>query len=393
MVEQSTHQMRLAVVARLYLQYRQANLIQTLQMSEALGELTPTTLITDKSRNDYFPGRQSFPEVLSELGIAQTMRFVHFYNPLYFIAGSEALRKKYLVNRSLRFLKSHKFEAVFTRFEAFGIAASRIFPTILELHDITNIEDPHGLQQALLQQNLKILCISENLKKLLNKRGFPEEKMLVAHDGVNLAKFQQPDLEPLFSSPKKVVGYAGHLYPDRGILMIIAAAAANQDLEFHLAGGNAADVGKYRREAKAQNLTNIVFYGNLPHRQIPAFLASCDYLIMPYSKTLNTFDSCSPLKVFEYMAMGKVIITADLPTIGEVLSQRNALIFEADNQAQFQQHLSRLRSGEVDEQTLAENARRDVQQYSWRKRAQMVLSELAQMASQQVKSTRGEAVH
>ena len=97
---------KLAVVARLYLQYRYANLIQTLQMTEALGKLTPTTLFADRNRRDYRSGRQTFPSVLNELGVAENMQFVHFHNPLYFVAGTENIRKAFFVKRALSHLHS-----------------------------------------------------------------------------------------------------------------------------------------------------------------------------------------------------------------------------------------------------------------------------------------------
>ena len=43
----------------------------------------------------------------------------------------------------------------------------------------------------------------------------------------------------------------------------------------------------------------------------------------------------SPLKMFEYMAVGSIIIAPDSPNIREILSDDTALFFEKGNQASF----------------------------------------------------------
>jgi len=51
-------------------------------------------------------------------------------------------------------------------------------------------------------------------------------------------------------------------------------------------------------------------------------LFASDYLLAKWSSEVPTINYCSPLKVFEYMATGKPIITQDFPTIKEVLTDK-----------------------------------------------------------------------
>ena len=190
---------------------------------------------------------------------------------------------------------------------------------------------------------------------------------------MNLERFQDKSITKLFRINRKVIGYSGHLYKDRGIELIIKAAQRNPEFEFYLAGGFKKDIEKYKNIVREINIGNIHFLGILPFSDIPAFLKACDYLIMPYSKTLNTIQSCSPLKLFEYMAAGKVIITSNIPTILEVLNQNNSLIFEADDYSELQEILNKIKKKEIDESKLIKNVLEDVKQFSWDKRAKYIL--------------------
>ncbi len=59
---------------------------------------------------------------------------------------------------------------------------------------------------------------------------------------------------------------------------------------------------------------NIRFLGLKPHRELPAYLSCADFAIIPF-KTGEISDCVSPLKVFEYIAMGKRVLSTCLPDI------------------------------------------------------------------------------
>ncbi len=86
----------------------------------------------------------------------------------------------------------------------------------------------------------------------------------------------------------------------------------------------------------------------------------------------------SPLKMFEYMAAGKPIISSDLPVLREVLEDgRNAILVPADDLAAWESAIHRL-SGDPDlGLRLGEAARRDLhERYTWDARAGRVLDRL-----------------
>ena len=86
-----------------------------------------------------------------------------------------------------------------------------------------------------------------------------------------------------------------------------------------------------------QAWTNVTFTGFVPNERIPLYQSAADVLLMPYQRTVatssggNTAEICSPMKMFEYMAAGRAILTSDLPVLHEVLDGTMAVFCPLDN--------------------------------------------------------------
>ena len=82
----------------------------------------------------------------------------------------------------------------------------------------------------------------------------------------------------------------------------------------------------------------------------------------------------SPLKLFEYMAAGVPIVATDLPSIREILHHKeNAWLIEPGNPQALAEGIQYLLEDPVFAEHLARGAKRDVQQYTWERRAAAIL--------------------
>ena len=94
-------------------------------------------------------------------------------------------------------------------------------------------------------------------------------------------------------------------------------------------GGEPAQVEAARsRAAAAGALPIMIFTGQQPAREIPAFVASCDVLVSPRIRGTNT-----PLKIYSYLRSGKPIVATDLRTHTQVLSPDVARLVAPDAEA------------------------------------------------------------
>jgi len=191
--------------------------------------------------------------------------------------------------------------------------------------------------------------------------------------------------EPV-EGPSFRAGYAGHLYPGKGAEIIAGLAQLMPDVSFHVLGGNDADLAHWRD--KTAGLTNIVFYGYRPPRAVSAFLRGPDVMLAPYQRQVRVHGGgevsswMSPLKIFEYMAHAKPIVSSDLPVLREVLTDEvNALLCDPDDIESWVNAIERLRKDQDLRARLAERARLDFDtNYSWAKRADKIAALLAAAA-------------
>ena len=70
------------------------------------------------------------------------------------------------------------------------------------------------------------------------------------------------------------------------------------------------------------------------------------------------------------MASNRPIIASNISSIAEILSNRNSLLFESDSSEDLAKKI--LISASLDCQKIVTQARKDVEAYSWDKRAQNI---------------------
>ncbi len=256
-------------------------------------------------------------------------------------------------------------------------------PSLVELHDFpTGRFGPLWLKLfRLLPGQKRLLPITDALRRALN---LPETSTLVAPDGVDVERYLSlPDPEPARRQTglpaAQTVLCTGHLYAGRGADLFLALAGKFPMVSFVWVGGRPADVKTWKSCATAQKLNNVTFTGFVPNERIPLYQASADVLLMPYSKTVatssggNTALVCSPMKMFEYMAAGRAILTSDLPVLREVLDETMAVFCPPEDAGAWESALSQLLNHSKQRQALGQRAREAVQRYSWIERAKSVL--------------------
>lgn len=177
-----------------------------------------------------------------------------------------------------------------------------------------------------------------------------------------------------------VAVYTGHLYPGRGVELILDLARRRPEVLFLLIGGRAEDVARCREGGRGNVPANARFVGFRPPAEVPLYLRAADVLLMPYADRLETAggsDSAayaSPMKLFEYMAAGRPILASTLPVLREVLVDgTNALLLPYHRPERWSEALERLRRDPGLAERLAAAARADAGRYTWEARARSIL--------------------
>lgn len=265
-------------------------------------------------------------------------------------------------------------------------------PLIIELHNnklhqgytlLDNYWSRFLVKISKTEQILKVVCISQALGDYWIKKGVPLEKVIISHDAIDHQVFHKPlnqiDARAKLHLPfdKQIVTYTGSLYKNRKIENIIKLAEMYKDALFLVVGGPDEQSLYYKDIAELNGLANLIFKGQIPHDRIPAYLYASDVLLGLWSSEIPTMNYCSPLKVFEYMAAGRVIVAHGFPTIKEVLRHNhNAILAEPDSLEDLI-----LKTGEALKlnylSAMAEQARKDVfKHYTWEQRVVGIFSNI-----------------
>jgi glycosyltransferase involved in cell wall biosynthesis len=378
-----------------------ANSIHVLKMAQALAQHGHTVeLVCPRESNlpHLFSRRQNLaqaPEIAGQYGIdprwAPSIDLLHLpaWKPLRMI--DYALRAACL-GLSSRF--------VFTRHALIGAFCALLrVPTYLELHS------PHlgSVSRFFLARACKVatlravVVISTPLRELLlEAHPFPglKEKILIEPDAVDLTRFEsslpraEAKIELGFKASDAVLGYAGHLYAGRGIERILDVAETIPTIRVLIAGGTPTDIERVRGLLEERGIRNVSLLGFLENAKLPRVLAACDFLAMPYQRqvrissgSLDTSAWMSPMKLFEYMAARRVILSSDLPVLREILNEENAVLLDPEDSSAWSRAVERLMKDRSTCAALEERAWLDVQHYDWKKRVARIVAPLDREAA------------
>lgn len=229
----------------------------------------------------------------------------------------------------------------------------------------------------------KIVSISNGLKTFFVEHGVSSKKIVIAADAVDITDFSVPvsqqDAREKLSLPKdkKIVVYTGHLYDWKGADMLIELAKLlSKDTALVIVGGVQQDIDRYKKIA--QGISTIVFVGKKPHAEIPLYLHAADVVILPNSGKFEISKlHTSPMKLFEYMVAQRPIVSSDLPSIREIVSDNEVYFAEADNAESFNQKINEAFGDTKTARSRVQSAYRLVcERYTWGMRAQQILSEI-----------------
>ncbi len=112
--------------------------------------------------------------------------------------------------------------------------------------------------------------------------------------------------------PRPVVGFHGWIQYWIDFDLIAHSARKHPEWSFALIG----PVEPLARVDKVRGLTNVHFLGKQPYERMPEFLAGFDVCINPFVLG-ELADAVSPIKLYEYLASGKPVVSVDMPAARE----------------------------------------------------------------------------
>ena len=133
-------------------------------------------------------------------------------------------------------------------------------------------------------------------------------------------------LDELSDIPKPIIGYYGTMSASNDIELLLWCAGHLPEMSFVLAGQITG--GNY---SELEKLPNVYLLGKLPYEKIPALCAGFDVCMLQWKMT-EWIRCCNPLKLMEYMASGRPIVSVP---IDEVIKKYSDVVSLAYNKKEF----------------------------------------------------------
>ena len=190
-----------------------------------------------------------------------------------------------------------------------------------------------------------VIPVTEVLARIVEESGVDRDRIEVMSNGIDARLLDGPAStqaarQQLGWADRVVLGFTGYVREWNGLdpVLDILAAPGNESLVLLVVGDGTARPALEQR-AKAMGVEGRVHFTGLVKRsEIPYWVSAFDIALQPAA---NLY--ASPLKLFEYMALGRAIVAPDQPNIREILQhERNALLFDPQREGSFADALRRL---------------------------------------------------
>jgi glycosyltransferase involved in cell wall biosynthesis len=191
-----------------------------------------------------------------------------------------------------------------------------------------------------------VLPVTDVLADHVRAVGVPESRIVVIPNGINESHFAaapSPDAaKALLGWPDALVlGFTGFVRDWHGMDRVIrwmAGEGAPANARLLIVGDGPARPDLERLAAELKLGDRVRFTGVIHRDQVPALVAAFDIALQP-----AVVAYASPLKLIEYLALGKAIVAPNQPNIAEVLAHdQNALLFEPGDVSGLERSLARL---------------------------------------------------
>jgi glycosyltransferase involved in cell wall biosynthesis len=231
----------------------------------------------------------------------------------------------------------------------------------------------------------RIFAVSTPLQRyLVDELNIDERKIVVLPNGADPDVFVPADGETTrrryHLEGQTVVGFVGILRPWHGVDLLLGAFA---ELRRHRPSTHLLLVGDGPIEeqiaAQARDLglaTAVTLTGRLTHPEVVSHVAAMDICVSPRA----TFYA-SPMKILEYLAMGKAVVAPDMDNIRDIISHgRTGILFAPQSASAMGDALRRLVDDDHLRRALGEEGRRSViERFNWRSNASRIVAEAEEL--------------
>ena len=282
--------------------------------------------------------------------------------------------------RLARAIESFRPDALYERYNLFSTAGVKArgrfgLPMLLEINAPIYAERKkfdgialdrlaHASEREAWRGADMLLPVTGALARIVRETVGPTRRLEVIPNGINLAHFAGPfDTSAVRARWKldgrTVLGFTGFVRDWHGLDRVIDAIAKDgpeHPRMLFVVGEGPARAALEARAASLGIANRVVFTGIVDRDEIPVYVSTFDIALQP-----AVVAYASPLKLFEYLALGRAIVAPDQPNIREVLEDGvNALLFDVGDPNGLTDAIHRLTVDDALRERVARGARETI---------------------------------
>ncbi len=231
----------------------------------------------------------------------------------------------------------------------------------------------------------KIIVVTSRLKEVLqNDYGVPGNKIVVIPNGANTDLFKPMDTTEVrdklnLKQSSSYVCFIGNLWRAQSVDFLIRSmpliVKELPDTSLLIVGDG---IIKQELTSLAQQLgifEKIIFTGTIPYHEVPKYINASDVCVVPAARnSRNIKTGASPLKLYEYIACGKPVVTGDVEGASQdVINSGSGLVVDPTNADEMAGAIVTLLKNEQLRKKMGERGRKvAAEKYSWRGIAEQV---------------------
>jgi glycosyltransferase involved in cell wall biosynthesis len=270
--------------------------------------------------------------------------------------------------------------SILTNYLAMRLAKKNNVPFIFHMTDAQHTIIPFKplqpigriIESKILKNADRVVVINEGLGEYAIRMGANPEETYVVRAGIDLERYDPnvdgSEIRERYGIEKddSVLFFMGWLYHFSGLKEVAVELSKikdeKPDIKLLIVGGGDAfdDLQRIREDYHLDN--QIILTGGQPPESIPKFIASSDICLLPAYNN-EVMRDIVPIKLYEYMAMRKPVITTKLPGVMKEFGEDHGIIYVERSEDALWRAVELIESGVVEE--CGSKARRFVENNGW----------------------------
>lgn len=369
--------MKIHYLATARIPSKTANSLQIIKMCEAFSLIghditliSPNLVTKNNSIKNYYDLKKKF-RIYKVGKIKRDIKGIQsILTPLKILKKSFSIECDIIVTRNLvisLFLIIFKKKHIFEIHDDLNIGGKKI-SYIFKLFKLLNSKSI-----------IKLIFITNELKRHISKKyRYNKNNFEILPDATDIRSRDIPKKKKI---KNKKIGYFGSIYSSRGIPLIIKLSKIDKDNNYFIYGGSKHEVKKIHNYTNK----NLKIFSQISYKEVKKKIKKMDILLMPYSKNVtfsgdygNIINFMSPMKMFDYLASGKIILSSDIKVLREILIDKynSILIKDFLNIQKWKEQIDKIDFRKNKYLQLRHNAIKTSLNFTWKKRVYKMLENI-----------------